>query len=200
MGRANPADGGSGGPAGGDGRSGRAVFGVVRKLIAGEVRVCSGASAGDHLSDGEFPAWRMAAPDREHVVSVAGRFCSRRRLGPPVVYGVLSRCGRGGVAILRLDESREHHSLRGGLGGRGGADGSVPGALPQDEDPDVVDSRFLPHLPVSGSGILVVAAVGAYRSVLWFPVRQDERGCALGTCRRIRFRRTRRNRPALYRL
>src|ERR1039458_5715592 len=99
MGRANPADGGSGGPAGGDGRSGRAVFGVVRKLIAGEVRVCSGASAGDHLSDGEFPAWRMAAPDREHVVSVAGRFCSRRRLGAPVGYGV---CLVAGAAALQF--------------------------------------------------------------------------------------------------
>jgi hypothetical protein len=53
-------------------------------------------------SDGEFPAWRMAAPDREHVVSVAGGFCPRRRVGPSAIHGFLSDCGRGSVAILRL--------------------------------------------------------------------------------------------------
>ncbi len=46
------------------------------------VCVRSRASQGDLLSHGEFPARRMAAPDRQHVVPVAGGLRAGGRLGP----------------------------------------------------------------------------------------------------------------------
>src|SRR5208282_1123178 len=180
LGRKNSAGGGSWEAASGNGRAGRKVFRVVDGFPAGKVCIHSSASAGDHLSHGELSAWRMAAPDRQHVVSVAGGICAGRRLGPAPVYRFLSgrRCSR--LAILCLDQSRQHHSLRWSIGRNRGVNGCISNPLPQDEDRDDVDTGFFPHLPFSSIGVLVVAPVGHDGNLLWFAVRQDEWSRPLG--------------------
>ena len=127
-------DGGHVEAAGRDGLAERPVCEPAEDVDYRAVCLCAGEAHGHQLSDREFPARRLDAPDRQHVVPVAGGICSGRRVGTLAVLGVLSDCGRGRAAVLCLVESREHHSHAGRVGCSGGTDGSVPGALPQDED------------------------------------------------------------------
>ena len=114
------------------------ICNVVKSLRYRAVRLRSGASHADQLPHRQLYAWRMDAPDRQHVVPLAGWVCAGRRLGTLGVFHLLSGRRRRRTAVLCLVESGEHHSHAGGIGRGGSFDGRVSGALSEDEDRDGV--------------------------------------------------------------
>src|SRR5262249_16514863 len=94
-------------------------------------RICfrSSSPQTDYLSHRQLSAWRLAAPDWKPVVPLAGRFCSGRFVGAAVVFDLL--LGRRGCspAGSRFDQRRQHGARPRGVGGCGGGEWGVSGAV-----------------------------------------------------------------------
>src|ERR1035441_8602382 len=147
--------------AGRDGLAQRSIREPLEGVAYRAVRLRARESHGDQLPDGKFHARRLDAPDWQYVVPVARGGCVGRRLGTLAVLGVLSDCGCGSTAVLCLVESGEHHSDAGSLGRSSRTYGSVPGALPQDEDRDGVAAHVSP-VPLLSCGVLADAPVAVW--------------------------------------
>src|SRR5262249_38730007 len=121
-----------------DGFTCRPVFKVDGLIHHRTLRHLFGAPEGDCVSDIDVPSLRLVAPDRQHVVPVAGRIRSGGRLGTTVLPARLPYGRRGGMPVRCLGKPWGHWLVNGRFRSRGGSDGGVPGPLPDDENPDDV--------------------------------------------------------------
>ena len=144
--------------AAGDGFPHHAIFTTRGKRIDRAIRIHSRGVEADYLCHSQLLAWRLAAPDRKHVVPVASGIRTGRRVGTAYLCAGLLHLRGSRSAIPFLDESRQHGRNTGSLGSCCGINGRLPGAVSYAEDQDGVAAE-LSNSALQRCGVLAAPLV-----------------------------------------